>query len=92
MARVELTRHLLKFFPQLEPQPLQVEGQTVAEIVAALERSAPGFAFYICDELGRLRAHVNIFVEEERLADRRHLSDPVGPTTRVLIMQALSGG
>lgn len=92
MARVELTRHLYQFFPQLEGKAITVEAQTVAEVVRELERIAPGFSFYVCDELGRLRTHVNIFVEEERLADRHKLSDRVGPDSRVFIMQALSGG
>ena len=92
MAKVELTRHLYAFFPQLEGKSIEVEATTVAEVVSEMERIAPGFAFYICDELGRLRTHVNIFVEEERLADRPKLSDRVEPSSRVFIMQALSGG
>ena len=92
MARVELTRHLYTFFPDLEGKDLHVEASTVADVVRGLEDIAPGFAFYVCDELGRLRRHVNIFVEEERIADRRRLSDRVEPDSRVFIMQALSGG
>jgi len=39
-----------------------------------------------------LRKHVNIFVKEEMVADRAKLSDRVEANSRVLIMQALSGG
>ena len=92
MAKVELTRHLYTFFPDLEGKDVRVEASTVADVVREMERIAPGFAFYICDERGRLRRHVNIFVEEERIADRRRLSDRVQPDSRVFIMQALSGG
>ncbi len=92
MARVELTRHLHSFFPQLAAGEIQIEAATVAEVVAGLERLVPGFAFYVCDELGRLRTHVNIFIEQERLADRKSLSDKIGPDARIYIMQALSGG
>ena len=92
MARVELTRHLYQFFPQLEGKELVVEASTVADVVREMERIAPGFAFYVCDERGRLRRHVNIFVEELSIGDRARLSDPVRPTSRVFIMQALSGG
>ena len=91
MATVELTRHLSQFFPQLASE-LAVEGATVAEIIAAIERVAPGFAFYVCDERGRLRRHVNVFVDGLSVGDRARLSDPVGPTSQVMIMQALSGG
>ena len=92
MAKVELTKHLFTFFPQLEGRELTFDASTVADVVAELERIAPGFAFYVCDERGRLRMHVNIFVGDERIADRQTLSDRVGPDSRVFIMQALSGG
>jgi hypothetical protein len=92
MAKVELTRHLYTFFPDLEGKDLLVEASTVAEVVREMETIAPGFAFYVCDELGRLRRHVNIFVEEERIADRQGLSDRVEVNSRIFIMQALSGG
>lgn len=92
MAKVVLTRHLHTFFPQLAVEDLEVEASTVAEAVQALERLAPGFAFYICDERGRMRAHVNIFIEQELLRDRHKLSDPLEPNARLHIMQALSGG
>lgn len=89
---VQLTRHLFSFFPALEGKALEVEAATVAEVIRELERLAPGFAFYVCDERGRLRQHVNVFVGEEPIADRGRLSDPVAPGGRVFIMQALSGG
>jgi hypothetical protein len=92
MPKVELTRHLYTFFPHLRGRELNVEGTTVAEVVRAIEAIAPGFAFYVCDERGRLRTHVNIFIEEERIVDRARLSDPVKPESRVFILQALSGG
>ena len=92
MVKVELTRHLYNFFPKLEGRSLEVEAATVAEAVQAVEAIAPGFAFYVCDERGRLRKHVNVFIEEELIADRARLSDPLKPGARVFILQALSGG
>jgi sulfur carrier protein ThiS len=92
MARVELTRHLFTFFPALADKDLVVQGSTVAEVLREIESIAPGFTFYVCDERGRLRMHVNIFVDDERVADRQRLSDRVEAGSRVLIMQALSGG
>lgn len=92
VAQVELTQHLPTLFPCLGRGPLHVEAATVAEVVAALEGLAPGIAFYLCDERGRLRRHVNIFVEGELLVDRQRLSDRLDPNARVFIAQALSGG
>ena len=92
MAKVELTRHLYTFFPLLEGKDLVVEASTVADVVAELERIAPGFSFYVCDERGRLRQHVNVFVDDARITDRERLSDRVDAGSRVFIFQALSGG
>lgn len=92
MARVELTNHLYQFFPALEGRRLVVDAANVREVVAALEALAPGFAFYVCDERGRLRQHVNVFIENDRVRDRVTLTDPVHAGSRVSILQALSGG
>ena len=92
MATVEITKHLWDLLPALKGKTLNVSAKTVAEVVREVERVAPGFAFYVCDERGCLRTHVNIFVGDERILDRTRLSDPVAEDSRVLIMQALSGG
>ena len=92
MATVQLTRHLLSHFSQLDGREITVEAASVREVVDGLERLAPGIGFYICDELGRLRTHVNIFVRKQMVRDRRGLSDAVGPADEVHIIQALSGG
>jgi molybdopterin converting factor small subunit len=92
MVTVHLTGHLYSFFPHLEGKEIAVEASTVGEVVHALERIAPGIAFYVCDERGCLRAHVNVFVDKQRIRDRRGLSDAVAAGAEVHILQALSGG
>lgn len=92
MVTVHLTRHLFSFFPQLEGKTIEVDATTVAGVVAALDRLAPGIGFYICDEAGRLRIHVNIFVDKQMVKDRRALTDTVVDGGEIHIIQALSGG
>lgn len=92
MVTVNLTRHLYSFFPDLEGKELRVEASTVAEVVKALEALAPGIGYYICDERGRLRTHVNIFVDKQMIRDRRGLTDAVADGGQVHVLQALSGG
>ncbi len=92
MVTVQLTRHLYAFFPALHGAEVQVPATTVAGAVQALEAIAPGIAFYLCDELGRLRTHVNIFIGTERIRDRRGLTDPLRAGDTLSILQALSGG
>jgi hypothetical protein len=92
MARVSFARHLFRFFPSLEGKEVVIEARTVRELLAGLEALAPGFSFYVADEQGSLRQHVNIWVDDELIADRRALSDGLQPGSRVFILQALSGG
>lgn len=90
--RVELTPHLFTFFPQLKGRRIDVAAWTARDVVRQLDELAPGLGFYLCDERGSLRTHVNLFIGEERVIDRERLSDPIPPGTRVFVMQALSGG
>lgn len=92
MAEVALTSHLFAFFPHLKGRRLVVQASNVAGVIRELETLAPGFAFYVCDERGRLRRHVNIFVDKEMICDRKALSDAIRPEAQVFIAQALSGG
>lgn len=92
MVSIELTRHLFSFFPHLEGQALRVQASTVRQAVDELEKLAPGIGFYICDEAGRLRTHVNIFIGNDMVRDRGRLSDPLADQDRLTILQALSGG
>jgi sulfur-carrier protein len=92
MVQVHLTRHLFAFFPHLDQRTIEVDAADIAGVVRALEALAPGIGFYLCDERGRLRPHVNVFVGNDIIRDRRLLSDPVKPGDTVSILQALSGG
>lgn len=86
MVRVRFTRNLERFFPGLDE--LEVPAETVAELVRALETARPGLAACLVDEHGALRKHVNVFVGEERIADRARLTDPLGPQANVFVIQA----
>lgn len=90
MPQVRFTRNLQRFFPGLQEE--QVDGSTVAEVIAALDARYNGLASYLVDERGALRKHVNIFVNDELVADRTTLQDPVGEKCQVHVIQALSGG
>jgi hypothetical protein len=46
----------------------------------------------VLDEQGELRKHVVIFIDGERVRDRRRLSDPVRTASQIYVLQALTGG
>jgi sulfur-carrier protein len=90
MPNVRFTQHLQRFFPDLEQG--EVPGQTVAEIIAVLNRRYPGLADYLVDEHGTLRQHVNVFINKTLVRDRSGLQDRVVDDDEIHILQALSGG
>lgn len=90
MPLVKFTKNLQRFFSDI--QTINVEGETVAEVVAALDQYYPGLTAYLLDDRGALREHVNIFVNEELIQDRQTLTDALEAHDQVYVLQALSGG
>jgi molybdopterin converting factor small subunit len=68
---------------------VEADGATAAEVLDDLDRRYPGLRFRIVDEQGRIRQHVNMWIDGERLRD---LSTAVHDADELVIMQALSGG
>jgi molybdopterin synthase sulfur carrier subunit len=71
---------------------VSVEGETVGEVLKALDSAHPGFQERLFDETGALRRFVNVFVAEE---DVRHLSgldSEVAAGQVVSIVPAVAGG
>jgi len=90
MAKVKFTAALNRFFPGL--RELEVQGDTVQEILKHVNSEVPGLTSYLLEEDGGLRQHVNIFIKDELIKDRDTLSDEVHSQDEILIYQALSGG
>ncbi len=66
----------------------EVEGRTVAEIVAGLERQFPGLAARVCDGQG-FTPIVRVTVDG-RIAPG--LAAPVGPGSEVCLLPSMGGG
>lgn len=89
MPRVTFTANLQR---HLDCPSLEVEGGRVVEVLDAVFAQRPMLRSYIVDDQGRLRCHVNVFVNNVMISDRDGLGDPVGPDDEVFVFQALSGG
>jgi molybdopterin synthase sulfur carrier subunit len=90
MPTVKFTYALKRFFPGLQHTP--AKGSTLPAILEEMEGSYPGVRSYVLDEQGKLRQHVNIFIDGVMIKDRTTLSDPFSENSEIYIMQALSGG
>jgi molybdopterin synthase sulfur carrier subunit len=90
MPTVKFTKALKRFFPQLTDTT--AKGRTLSEILCEMDTCYPGVRSYVLDEHGRLRKHVNIFIDGTIITDRNALSDSFSDNSEIYIIQALSGG
>ena len=74
------------------PERVRVDGSTVREAIDALIATHPALQRFVLDDARRLRQHVNIYINDELIVDRAHLSDRVQPGDTLYILPAVSGG
>jgi molybdopterin converting factor small subunit/photosystem II stability/assembly factor-like uncharacterized protein len=67
---------------------ISMEGSTLREVILGLEREYPRLVGWVLDEQGRVREHVNVFVNDERAS----LEASISGADRVHILPAISGG
>jgi len=89
MTRVVFTANLQRHVPC---PPTDVVATTVHDALAQVFANTPRLRGYVVDERGALRKHMVVFIDGVQIKDRAHLTDPVGPSSEVYVMQALSGG
>jgi len=89
MAKVAFTENIQRHVPC---PPGAADGKTVREVLDAIFAGNERARGYVLDEHGALRKHMVVFVNGDPVHDRRGLTDAVGETDEVYVMQALSGG
>lgn len=84
------------------PTPLQritdnqgevsVEAKTVAELIENLEKKYQGIKERVCDESGKIRRFVNIYLNEEDIRFLKGPETPLKDGDEVSIIPAIAGG
>jgi molybdopterin synthase sulfur carrier subunit len=69
-----------------------VQGNTIREVIDALESAYPGLRFNLCYESGELRPFVNIFLARENIRYLQGLETPVSPGALLYILPSVAGG
>jgi sulfur-carrier protein len=86
----------------LIPTPLQkltnghpevnADGGTIGDIVASLESQFPGIKDRLCDDQGRLRRFVNVYLNNEDIRFLENEATPVKDGDEISVIPAIAGG
>ena len=71
---------------------VEVSGSTVEEVLRAVERIYPDVAESICDEQGKVREFINVFVEGKDMRKLEGENTPVPDGSQIYIVPSVAGG
>jgi sulfur-carrier protein len=71
---------------------VDVGGETVGDVLRALDEAHPGIGARILDDDGKIRRFVNVFVDDEDVRFASGLDTPVREGATVSIIPAVAGG
>jgi len=71
---------------------VDVQGDTLREVLASLEASCPGISARVLDDAGQLRRFVNVYVDDDDVRFLEGLDTPVRVGAKVSIIPAVAGG
>lgn len=71
---------------------VQLEGNTVGEIITALSDEYPETKKALFDENGKLRSFINIFLNEDNIRSLQGYETPVQEGDEIMLIPAIAGG
>ena len=73
-------------------EAVHVSGTTVEELIENLEKNYNGIKERLCDETGRVRRFVNIYINDEDIRFLDNLKTNIKEGDQVTIVPAIAGG
>jgi len=75
-----------------EKADVEVRGESVKELIEDLEKNFPGIKSRICDDTGKIRKFINIYVNEEDIRFLQQEATVLKDGDEVSIIPAIAGG
>lgn len=89
-VRVRVPTPLRKFTQGADE--VNAQGSTIKAIVDDLERNFPGIKERICDETGKVRRFVNVYVNGDDIRFLQNLETTLKEGDNISIVPAIAGG
>ncbi len=89
-VRVRVPTPLRKFTNGVDE--VNAQGNTVRGLVEDLERNFPGIKERICDETGKIRRFVNVYVNGDDIRFLQNLETSLKDGDNISIVPAIAGG
>ena len=71
---------------------VNAEGASITELIDDLEKNFPGLKERICDEEGKVRRFVNLYVNDEDIRFMNNMETELKDGDEVSIVPAIAGG
>ncbi len=89
-ARVRVPTSLRKFTQGADE--VDAQGETIKDLVDNLEQNYPGIKERICDDTGKVRRFVNVYVNGDDIRFLQNLETAVSNGDNISIVPAIAGG
>ncbi|MEC5319885.1 ubiquitin-like small modifier protein 1 [Brenneria populi subsp. brevivirga] len=71
---------------------IQLEGNTVGQLIEALAQRYPDIRQHLYEEEGGLRSFINLYVNDSNIKNTGGLDTPVSAGNEVILVPAIAGG
>lgn len=82
---------LLKYYLNGQTE-VSVSGQTVAETLTSLTQQYPAIQTHLFDSSGKIRRHINLFLNADNIRDLNGLETPVSDNDVIKVLPSVTGG
>jgi len=73
-------------------EEVSAEGKSIGELIDALEKASPGMKERLCDETGKVRRFINLYLNDEDIRFLKGLDTELKDGDEVSIIPAIAGG